>query len=89
MPTFALIPQKYLLEVVGVKNISSLFVFLSRRLAKSTLLLIPLFGIHYVVFVSLSESITEHYKVFFDLALGSFQVPYYSLPPPHDVCYNT
>uniref|UniRef100_A0A671Z2S4 Vasoactive intestinal peptide receptor 2 n=1 Tax=Sparus aurata TaxID=8175 RepID=A0A671Z2S4_SPAAU len=44
-----------------------------RRLAKSTLLLIPLFGIHYVVFVSLSESITEHYKVFFDLALGSFQ----------------
>uniref|UniRef100_A0A8C2ZSK8 Vasoactive intestinal peptide receptor 2 n=1 Tax=Cyclopterus lumpus TaxID=8103 RepID=A0A8C2ZSK8_CYCLU len=45
-----------------------------RRLAKSTLLLIPLFGIHYVVFVSLSESIAEAYKIFFDLALGSFQV---------------
>uniref|UniRef100_A0AAQ4S1P3 Vasoactive intestinal peptide receptor 2 n=1 Tax=Gasterosteus aculeatus aculeatus TaxID=481459 RepID=A0AAQ4S1P3_GASAC len=44
-----------------------------RRLAKSTLLLIPLFGIHYVVFVSLSESIAEAYKIFFDLALGSFQ----------------
>uniref|UniRef100_A0A8C7Z1L8 Vasoactive intestinal peptide receptor 2 n=1 Tax=Oryzias sinensis TaxID=183150 RepID=A0A8C7Z1L8_9TELE len=44
-----------------------------RRLAKSTLLLIPLFGIHYVVFVSFSESITEDYKIFFDLALGSFQ----------------
>uniref|UniRef100_A0A8D3C2L8 Vasoactive intestinal peptide receptor 2 n=1 Tax=Scophthalmus maximus TaxID=52904 RepID=A0A8D3C2L8_SCOMX len=44
-----------------------------RRLAKSTLLLIPLFGIHYVVFVSLSESIAEDYKIFFDLALGSFQ----------------
>ncbi|XP_061776742.1 vasoactive intestinal polypeptide receptor 2 isoform X6 [Nerophis ophidion] len=43
------------------------------RLAKSTLLLIPLFGIHYVVFVSLSESIAEDYKIFFDLALGSFQ----------------
>ncbi|XP_075900593.1 vasoactive intestinal polypeptide receptor 2 [Nelusetta ayraudi] len=42
-----------------------------RRLAKSTLLLIPLFGIHYVVF--LSESIAEVYKIFFDLALGSFQ----------------
>uniref|UniRef100_A0A3Q2VBH9 Vasoactive intestinal peptide receptor 2 n=1 Tax=Haplochromis burtoni TaxID=8153 RepID=A0A3Q2VBH9_HAPBU len=44
-----------------------------RRLAKSTLLLIPLFGIHYVVFVTLSESIAEDYKIFFDLALGSFQ----------------
>ncbi|XP_068604638.1 vasoactive intestinal polypeptide receptor 2 [Brachionichthys hirsutus] len=44
-----------------------------RRLAKSTLLLIPLFGIHYVVFVSLSESIAGDYKIFFDLALGSFQ----------------
>ncbi|CAG5958685.1 unnamed protein product [Menidia menidia] len=44
-----------------------------KRLAKSTLLLIPLFGIHYVVFVSLGESIAEDYKIFFDLALGSFQ----------------
>uniref|UniRef100_H2SPB9 Vasoactive intestinal peptide receptor 2 n=1 Tax=Takifugu rubripes TaxID=31033 RepID=H2SPB9_TAKRU len=44
-----------------------------RRLAKSTLLLIPLFGIHYVIFVTLGESIAEDYKIFFDLALGSFQ----------------
>uniref|UniRef100_A0A3B4CWW0 Vasoactive intestinal peptide receptor 2 n=1 Tax=Pygocentrus nattereri TaxID=42514 RepID=A0A3B4CWW0_PYGNA len=44
-----------------------------RRLAKSTLLLIPLFGIHYVIFVSLNESLVD-YKIFFDLALGSFQV---------------
>ncbi|XP_076003380.1 vasoactive intestinal polypeptide receptor 2 [Genypterus blacodes] len=44
-----------------------------RRLAKSTLLLIPLFGIHYVIFVSPSESIAEVYKIFFDLAIGSFQ----------------
>ncbi|XP_036822811.1 vasoactive intestinal polypeptide receptor 2-like isoform X1 [Oncorhynchus mykiss] len=43
-----------------------------RRLAKSTLLLIPLFGIHYVVFVSLNESMVD-YKIFFDLAIGSFQ----------------
>ncbi|KAL6467850.1 hypothetical protein MHYP_G00235270 [Metynnis hypsauchen] len=43
-----------------------------RRLAKSTLLLIPLFGIHYVIFVSLNESLAD-YKIFFDLALGSFQ----------------
>ncbi|KAF7643307.1 hypothetical protein LDENG_00241940 [Lucifuga dentata] len=44
-----------------------------RRLAKSTLLLIPLFGIHYMVFVSPSESIAEVYKIFFDLVIGSFQ----------------
>ncbi|KAJ8378187.1 hypothetical protein AAFF_G00245350 [Aldrovandia affinis] len=43
-----------------------------RRLAKSTLLLIPLFGVHYVVFVSLNEAMAD-YKIFFDLALGSFQ----------------
>lgn len=49
-------------------------IFCLRRLAKSTLLLIPLFGIHYVVFVTLGESIAENHKIFFDLALGSFQV---------------
>lgn len=57
------------IEILG----ESVFICLARRLAKSTLLLIPLFGIHYVVF--LSESIAEVYKIFFDLALGSFQVP--------------
>ncbi|XP_010780609.1 vasoactive intestinal polypeptide receptor 2-like, partial [Notothenia coriiceps] len=47
-----------------------------RRLAKSTLLLIPLFGVNYVVFVYLVEPIDKdmnHIKIFFDLALGSFQ----------------
>uniref|UniRef100_A0A8C1B543 Vasoactive intestinal peptide receptor 2 n=1 Tax=Cyprinus carpio carpio TaxID=630221 RepID=A0A8C1B543_CYPCA len=46
-----------------------------RRLAKSTLLLIPLFGIHYVVFVYIMEGNgeMENYKIFFDLGLGSFQ----------------
>lgn len=51
-----------------------------RRLAKSTLLLIPLFGIHHVVFVTLGESMAEDYKIFFDLALGSFQVCFQLLP---------
>lgn len=49
----------------------------SRRLAKSTLLLIPLFGINYVVFVYLMEPTDknmEHIKIFFELGLGSFQV---------------
>lgn len=48
-----------------------------RRLAKSTLLLIPLFGINYVVFVYLMEpssTAMKHIKIFFELGLGSFQV---------------
>ncbi|XP_073344667.1 vasoactive intestinal polypeptide receptor 2-like [Pagrus major] len=47
-----------------------------RRLAKSTLLLIPLFGINYVVFVYMMEPTNknmEHIKIFFELGLGSFQ----------------
>uniref|UniRef100_A0A8C1U202 Vasoactive intestinal peptide receptor 2 n=1 Tax=Cyprinus carpio TaxID=7962 RepID=A0A8C1U202_CYPCA len=46
-----------------------------RRLAKSTLLLIPLFGINYVVFVYIIDENgeMENYKIFFDLGLGSFQ----------------
>lgn len=49
----------------------------SRRLAKSTLLLIPLFGINYVVFVYLMEPSNKtmnYIKIFFELGLGSFQV---------------
>lgn len=44
-----------------------------KRLTKSTLLLIPLFGIHYVVFVAPGEIIAMDYKIFFDLGIGSFQ----------------
>uniref|UniRef100_A0A3Q3H2A5 Vasoactive intestinal polypeptide receptor 2-like n=1 Tax=Kryptolebias marmoratus TaxID=37003 RepID=A0A3Q3H2A5_KRYMA len=47
-----------------------------RRLAKSTLLLIPLFGVNYVVFFYLMEPATKtlkQVKIFFDLGLGSFQ----------------
>ncbi|KAM4534481.1 vasoactive intestinal polypeptide receptor 2-like isoform 1-T1 [Odontesthes bonariensis] len=47
-----------------------------RRLAKSTLLLIPLFGVNYIVFFYLMEpdnTTWKKTKIFFDLGLGSFQ----------------
>ena len=50
-----------------------------RRLAKSTLLLIPLFGMNYIIFAYIPEHIHLHVRMVFDLVLGSFQVGF-SLP---------
>ncbi|POI34677.1 hypothetical protein CIB84_001571 [Bambusicola thoracicus] len=46
---------------------------LPRRLAKSTLLLIPLFGVHYTVFALFPDRSSNNYKIIFELCLGSFQ----------------
>ncbi|XP_062409464.1 growth hormone releasing hormone receptor a [Sardina pilchardus] len=43
------------------------------RLAKSTLFLIPLFGMHYTVFAFLPEDTGEDARVYIELGLGSFQ----------------
>uniref|UniRef100_A0A8C7TF10 Adenylate cyclase activating polypeptide 1b (pituitary) receptor type I n=1 Tax=Oncorhynchus mykiss TaxID=8022 RepID=A0A8C7TF10_ONCMY len=44
------------------------------RLARSTLLLIPLFGIHYTVFAFSPEDVSKRERLVFELGLGSFQV---------------
>lgn len=46
----------------------------SRRLAKSTLLLIPLFGVHYVMFAFFPDNFKAEVKMVFELVVGSFQV---------------
>nr|XP_057922303.1 vasoactive intestinal polypeptide receptor-like isoform X1 [Doryrhamphus excisus]XP_057922304.1 vasoactive intestinal polypeptide receptor-like isoform X1 [Doryrhamphus excisus] len=43
------------------------------RLAKSTLLLIPLFGINYLLFAFIPDHIQPQLRMVFDLILGSFQ----------------
>ncbi|XP_064410907.1 growth hormone releasing hormone receptor, like [Latimeria chalumnae] len=44
-----------------------------RRLAKSTLLLIPLFGIHYVFFNFLPDYSSVEARIYIELCFGSFQ----------------
>ncbi|KAM6951085.1 growth hormone releasing hormone receptor 2 [Aplochiton taeniatus] len=44
-----------------------------RRLARSTLLLIPLFGVHYVIFALFPEHVGVGPRLYLELVLGSFQ----------------
>lgn len=62
---------------VGISNsrLGSLgLLFSCRRLSKSTLLLIPLFGIHYIIFNFLPDSAGLGVRLPLELGLGSFQV---------------
>ena len=67
--------QKY--NVYGVVTNCSA-VTCAVRLAKATLTLIPLFGIHEIIFIFATDEQTtgvlRYFKVFFTLFLNSFQV---------------
>lgn len=52
-----------------------------RRLTKSTLLLIPLFGVHYMVF-AFPVGVPFKYQILFELCVGSFQVRAAGAGPP-------
>ncbi|CAC5389829.1 PTHR1 [Mytilus coruscus] len=50
--------------------------FRYRRLAKSTMVLIPLFGVHYIVFIGLPDNVSkeaELVKLYFEMFLNSIQ----------------
>lgn len=67
-------PPKHNLIVCYYSKIMLIFMYTCRRLAKSTLFLIPLFGMHYMVFAFLPENTGENARHFLELGLGPFQV---------------
>uniref|UniRef100_A0A8C4SKT3 Secretin receptor n=1 Tax=Erpetoichthys calabaricus TaxID=27687 RepID=A0A8C4SKT3_ERPCA len=58
------------------KRVDIYLLLLLRRLAKSTLLLIPLFGMHYTVLAFIPGNVSSqvfYARLFFELGIGSFQ----------------
>ncbi|CAI9611981.1 unnamed protein product, partial [Staurois parvus] len=62
---------RILMQKIRSPDISKNYKQQYMRLAKSTLLLIPLFGIHYVVFALFPEHIGVWARLYFELVLGS------------------
>ncbi|KAM9296258.1 vasoactive intestinal polypeptide receptor 1-like [Gastrophryne carolinensis] len=64
---------KILMQKIRCPDISKNYKQQYMRLAKSTLLLIPLFGVHYVIFALFPEHIGVWARLYFELVLGSNQ----------------
>ncbi|KAM4691925.1 vasoactive intestinal polypeptide receptor 1-like [Rhinophrynus dorsalis] len=64
---------RILIKKIRCPDISKNYKQQYMRLAKSTLLLIPLFGVHYVVFALFPEHIGVWERMYFELVLGSNQ----------------
>lgn len=71
--TMVLCPARLQPQALAAPGADGLL-FPDRRLARSTLLLIPLFGIHYTVFAFSPENVSKRERLVFELGLGSFQV---------------
>ncbi|KAJ8011459.1 hypothetical protein DPEC_G00058430 [Dallia pectoralis] len=64
---------RFLHQKINCRNIGRKEKHQYSRLAKSTLLLIPLFGINYIIFAFIPEEYNTQVRMVFDLILGSFQ----------------
>lgn len=81
-PSLSLLHSVILSTAFSISFTRALSLFL-RRLTKSTLLLIPLFGTHYMVFSFLPDYFNVSLRICVELCLGSFQViqPSYQYKP--------
>lgn len=63
-----------------------MFLFLCRKLAKSTLVLVLVFGVHYIVFVGMPHTFTGlgwELRMYCELFFNSFQVSHV-IPADHE-----
>nr|XP_019965460.1 PREDICTED: vasoactive intestinal polypeptide receptor 1-like [Paralichthys olivaceus] len=65
--------SRIIVQKTKAPNVNQSETQLCRRLLHSTLLLIPLFGVHYVVFALFPEHVSVGPRLYLELVLGSFQ----------------